>query len=174
MMCPPTARPGTGDHCTEGRTGWARVYLRSVGWGIATGAVSGALTGAVIGAISNLGDGSVGSRFGLAFGGAFYGVIFGTLVSILPSLVGGGVVAGVIAWRHPTSPEAVQRDLGEIFVTVVAVINAVLLVAVYAGGNGISSVARSLLLFVPANLGVALMLWRARASIGRGWLAGNR
>jgi hypothetical protein len=158
------------DHRLEGRNPYARLYLRCLAWGIATGAGAGALTGAVMLSISGLGDGSVASLLGLSLGGAFYGILFGTLVAVIPSALGAGVVTAVIAWRHPSSPEAVQRDLSAIFVAVVGVLDAVLLVALFFGGKGLSSVVRSVPLIVVANAGVALMLWWARASIARGWL----
>lgn len=170
MISSPGAPARSTDRRSVGRSPYVRVYLRCLGWGIATGAATGALTGAVVGFIYGLGDGGA-AWLGLSMIGALYGIVVGALVSVLPTLLGAAVVTGVIAWRHPSSTEAVQRDLGLIFAVLVGVLDAGLLLAILFGGNGLSSVINSLPLIMPGNISVALMLWWARASIGRGWVA---
>lgn len=167
MISSPGSPASSTDRRSVGRSPYVRVYLRCLGWGIATGAA----TGAVVGFIYGLGAGGA-SWLGLSMVGALYGIVLGALISVLPSVLGAAVVTGVIAWRHPSSPGAVQRDLGLIFAVLVGVLDAGLLLAIAFGGNGLSSVTSSLPLIVPGNVSVALMLWWARASIGRGWLAG--
>lgn len=170
MISSPGVPADRSKHRLEARNPYTRLYLRGLAWGIATGTVAGALTGAVMLSISGLGDGTVASFLGLSLVGAFYGILSGMLVAVIPGALGAGVVTAVIAWRHPSSPEAVQRDLNAIFVAVVGVLDAVLLVALFFGGKGLSSVVRSLHLILVANASVALMLRWARASVGREWL----
>lgn len=142
-----------------------RLFLRCLRWGITTGAVTGAVVGAAIGAPAVRG----GLSLGLALGGAFYGLIIGALVAIVPSVPGGLVVSLVLERRHRdgASREAVERDLNLMLSGVVGVLDAALLVAMFLGGNGLSTLLRSMPLVLLANACVAGMLWRARASITR-------
>ncbi len=161
--------PGRGPHAA-----CLRVFLRCLGWGVATGAATGAVIGVLVVALAGLGNGA--SLLGLAPIGVLYGTIIGALVSVIPSVLGGLVVTGLIWWRHPqpSSGEALQGDLSGIFRAVVILLDAALLMAVIAGGAGLSSMAISLPFVVAGNACVVMMLCRARESIGRSWLEAAR
>ena len=86
-------------------------------------------------------------------------------------------------WRHltglsckmthvPRKGEAVMHsDLTSVFTVVVGVLDLILFVALIATGADLSSAAIALPLIVVGNACVVLMLWRARRSISRLWLA---
>lgn len=153
-----------------------RLYLRCLRWGLATGAVAGAGTAAFVGfvAAGTLGDGTLGARLSLAFGSALYGVVIGTLVAVVPTALGGLLVVETVQRHHPqpSSREAVERDLGMLFLAIVAFLAASVLLSTYVGGEGMSSVREYVPVVGVAAACTALMLWRARTSIGRGWAEG--
>lgn len=156
------------------------LYLRCVAWGLATGAS----TGAVFGVITIWGVGSgrrdtvmpslVDALTGTAFG-ALLGAVIGTMVSIIPSLVGGLLVTRLIDHLHP-QPRAIvrlQRDLRRIFAVFGTVLNVALLLAIFTRGKGLSSVTSILPYILAGDVWIALMLWRASASISRRTVADN-
>lgn len=148
--------------------GAPRVFLRSMRWGIGTGAATGALVGFTVVLVSGSGD-AIGA-VGVALFVAPIGAIVGSAVAIVPSVVGGLVLTGVIRRRHPqpASEEAVRRDLERMFQAVAVVLNAGLLAAL-ATGDGVSALISALPSLAAGNACVALMLCRARAPIGRAW-----
>jgi len=148
--------------------------LRFLVWGLATGAA----TGAVLGVITIFGLGSgrrdtvapspVEALSGTVFG-ALLGAVFGILVSVIPSAVGALLVTGLIGHLHPhpSSTVGVQRSLQRIFAAYAALLNAALLLAVFIGGKGLASLTSGLPYILVGDVCVALMLWRASASISR-------
>lgn len=148
------------------------VYVRCVLWGLATGAVTGALTGLILVVVTVVSNGDAGGVVGALVAAALLGLLVGTVVAVLPSVLGAGVVVVVLASRHPhpTSENAVRRDLGVLFAAVVGVLDLLLLAAVGLGGKGLASVADSLPFVLAGNALVALVLGPARASITRAWL----
>lgn len=148
-----------------------RLYARSLGWGLATGAVAGAGTGAAVGFKAGIGGRVVGMLLGFPLVAGCYGAFFGTIFSIVPSAIGALVVVRVLQRRHAgaSSPGTVRRDLGVTLSGVACVLNLAFVVGLYLGGNGASSVVRVLPYIVVANVCVAVMMVRARASIGRMW-----
>lgn len=144
----------------------ARLYRRCLRWGLVTGAAAGSATGAVMGlSVPDL---------GIAVGGALYGLVASLAISLVPTAIAGSLVTALVRQRHPhpTSADAVQRDLGPLFCSIVLVLDVAFLVAVFAFGDGHRSVGRSLPLLAVANATVAAMLWRARTSIARAWSDG--
>ena len=161
------------------RTRGARtLYVRCVAWGVATGASTGALFGVVtiwgVGAgrrnvaTPSLGDVAAGTSFGALLGG-----VVGCVISVIPSLAGGLLVTGLIRRRHPepSSVTGLQRDLGRIFAVCVTLLTAGLLLAIFTLGDGLSSVAAILPYILVGDGWVALLLWRASASIARATVA---
>ncbi len=146
-----------------------RLYLRCLGWGLATGAFAGGLPAAVIGLLAGAGAGNLWLALLLTSAGLFYGV----LVAILPTVVGGLAVVAVLHRRHPrpASFEAIQRDLAIVFGAVVAVLDiAVLALWVLLGGwDTLGGVA---VVLVVLNALVCLVLVPARSSIARAWVGG--
>ena len=152
--------------------GATKLYLLCLVWGLAVGATAGAVFGASLSSSPGLGDGTLRYGLGLAVAGGFYGVIIGTVVSVLPSAILGLVVTGMIRQLHPepSSADAVRRDLRTGFVALAGFLVAGLLVAIFAGGNGFSSVGRSLPYLAPASLCASLVLYLAAGSISRAWV----
>ncbi len=64
-----------------------------------------------------------------------------------------------------------HSDLTSVFTVVVGALDLILLVALVATGAGLSSAAVAVPLVVVGNACVVVMLWRARRSISRLWLA---
>ena len=152
-----------------------RLFLRCVRWGLATGAVTGALFGAALPLIGSL-EGDPGPIFAWMIGGFVYGAFFGAIVAVIPTLFGAVFIHDLLIHRHrePSSMESVQRDLTAAFAGVVGVLDVILLavlVAVIAGGTELSSAVLSFAALLAGNACVALMLWRARTSISRLWMA---
>ena len=147
-----------------------RLFMRCLRWGLATGAVTGAVVGASLPLTGSL-RGDTGLLLGFMFGGVVYGAVIGAVVALIPTLIGASVVTDLLRQRHPhpSSEESIQSDLNSVFGVVVAVLDAILLVAMIASGPGLSSAAIALSLIVLGNVCVVLMLWRARRSIGRLW-----
>jgi hypothetical protein len=143
----------------------ARLFLRCLRWGTATGAVTGAVVGAMLVLVSGL------DNAGLTSVGLIYGAIVGGLVSLIPTLIGTVFITDVLARRHPfpSSTDDVRGDLTAAFQVVVAVLDVALFVALIVSGVGLSSIAVALPFIVVGNGCVALMLWRARWSIARLW-----
>jgi hypothetical protein len=151
-----------------------RLLLRCVRWGLATGAVTGALFGACLPLIGSIG-GDPGPVFPFMVGGFVYGAIIGAVVAVIPTMIGAVFIRDLLMQRHPepTSEESMRRDLTAAFGVVVGVLDVILLavlVAVMAGGTGLSSAAVSFAALLAGNGCVAVMLWRARASISRLWM----
>ena len=155
-------------------SGPVRVFLRCLRWGVATGAATGGVVGALVLLVPGLVDGDERSLVGLTPVGAIYGAVIGAIVSLIPTLVGASVVAGLIGSRHPhsSSENAVKGDLTAIFRAVVGLLNAAVLIAFFASGPDLASVAYTLTFMVAGNACVVLMLCRARGSIGRLWSPG--
>lgn len=147
----------------------ASLYLRCLGWGVATGAAVGGGVGTVIGLLA----GVSGRDPGLVGIDALAGLVFGILIALVPALLGGIAVVVVLGWRQPrpASFEAVRRDLTVIFAAVVGLLNLVVLTwwAALGGGNTVP-VVTAVLVFLDA--GMALMLKPARTSIARAWVDG--
>lgn len=143
--------------------GTAGLYLRCVLWGIATGAAVGGVMGALVPVVAD-------PTFLLL--GLVAGVVIGALVAVLPSLVGAAVVTAVVRARHPhpASEDDVRRDVGTLCCAVVGTLDALLLVAIFLGGGGFSSVLSSLPYVAAGTASAALVLWPARTSIARAWV----
>ncbi len=67
-----------------------------------------------------------------------------------------------------------RRDLRRIVGAFVAVLDIGLLLAIFSGGKGFSSVADSLLFIVAGNVSVALMMWPTTGSLSRALLRSRR
>lgn len=153
------------------------LYLRCLAWGLATGAATGGVLGVMT--IWGVGEGRrntvmpspVDALSATAFG-ALLGAIVGALVSVVPSLVGGLLVAGLMGHLHPrpSSLDRVRSDLQTIFAAFAAVLTIALLLAIFAGGKGLSSVTSALPYILIGGATVALVLWRASTSIARAML----
>ena len=117
--------------------------------------------------------GDPGSPLGLMLGGLVFGAVIGAIVALIPTLIGAAFITDLLhqRHRHPTSEENMQSDLNSVFTVVVGVLDLILFVALIATGADLSSAAIALPLIVVGNAGVVLMLWRARSSISRLWLA---
>ncbi len=144
----------------------AKLYRRCLRCGLVTGAVAGSTTGAAIGLYE--------PDLGFALGGALYGLLTGLVVSLVPTVIAGCLVTALVRQRHPhpASAGAVKRDLGALFCVIVLILDVAFVVPVFALGDGLRSVVRSLPLLVVANASVAAMLWRARTSIAQAWSEG--
>jgi hypothetical protein len=149
----------------------ARLFVRCLRWGFATGAATGAVFAASLPVIGSL-RGDPGLPLGLMFGSAIYGAIIGAIVALIPTLIGAVFITDLLRQRHPhpASEASVQSDLTGVFAVVVAVLDVILLVALFVSGQALSSAAIALPLIVLGNACVVLMLWRARTSISRLWL----
>lgn len=132
----------------------AWLYWRCVLVGLATGVASGGATGALEGA-----------DFGVTAGG-ITGALAGIIVAVFPSLLGACAVTEVVRWRHPVavSTDDVRRDLGIVFVTVAAAVNAASLLAIVAYSD-----AAGLVFLAVGNAGALPVLWWGRASIVKAW-----
>lgn len=152
-----------------------RLFLRCLRWGFATGAVTGAVFGASLPLIGAL-RGDPGSPMGWMLGDAVYGAVIGAIIALIPTLIGAVFITDLLRQRHPhpTSEESLRGDLTSVFAVVVGVLDLLLLVALIATGAGLSSAAIALPLIAVGNACVVLMLWRARRSISRLWLAVDR
>lgn len=149
----------------------ARLFVRCLRWGLATGSVTGAVFGAALPLIESL-RGDPGLLLVWVLGGVVSGAILGAIVSVIPTLLGGVFVTALLRHRHrhPSSEESVQRDLTAAFGVVVAVLDVILFVTLIANG-ALSPAAIAVPLIVVGNACVVLMLRRARRSISRLWLA---
>ena len=152
-----------------------RVFLRCVRWGLSIGVVTGALFGAALPVVGLL-EGDAGPILTWALVGLFYGAIVGAVVAVIPTMIGAVFVRDLLLNRYsqPSSEESVLRDLTAAFSVVVGVLDVILLavlVAVMASGTDVASAALSFAFFLAGNVCVAAMLWRARISITRLWMA---
>ncbi len=148
-----------------------RLFLRCLRWGIATGAATGAAFGGLLTLIGSF-DTEPAPALGLTLAGAVAGCVAGAIVALLPTLFGALLITAVLGRRHP-SPAAeadVERDLTGVFAAVVAVLDVILLLALLAGGDGLTSAAIALPLILAGNAFVVLILRRARMSISQLWL----
>ncbi|MEA2900600.1 MAG: hypothetical protein QOH36_487 [Actinomycetota bacterium] len=168
-------RPG-GGWSRDRRSGRRRLFGRGLLWGLAVGASTGGLTGVLVAVVAAAVDEGLLSILVLAPLGALYGVVLGALVSVIPSVLGALVIASVIPWRHPhpAGEDAVARDLGLLFVTVVAVLDGAIFVGFVLSGQGLSSIVPSLPFLALGNGWVALVLRRAGTSLTRVWLEAGR
>jgi len=141
-----------------------RLFLRCLRWGVATGAATGAVVGAMIPLVGALRS-DRWSQLNLILGLGVYGAVIGALVSLIPTLVGAVFITERQRYRYPSAQDDVQRDVTGVFSVVMGVIDVPLCVALFAGGNGWSSLVISLPFVVAGNACVLLMLWRARRSI---------
>lgn len=148
----------------------ARMFLWCLLWGFATGMTTGALTGLLVALFAG-GFGGAAAAASWALVGVLIGGIVGTVVSIVPSVLGGLVVTGVIRRRHPqpASSNAVDSDLRRLFQLVLVVLDLALLLAVFARGDGLSSLVDAFPVIAAGNACVVLMMCRARGPIGRAW-----
>ena len=150
-------------------TGRTRIYLRSLWWGLATGAVTGAATGALLVFASAL----RGARWipadvlldGLS------GAVVGTIVAVIPTLIGAMFVTDLLTRRNPDrcTPEEVRRDLTGVFRAVVAAHDVIVVVVVLASRTGLSGAAVAGGFLVAGNICAGLMLHLAGNSITRLW-----
>jgi hypothetical protein len=149
-----------------------RLVMRCLRWGFATGAVTGAVFGASVTLVGTL-RGDPWSTVGLMVGDAVVGAIIGAVVALLPTVIGTVFVTDLLRHRHPhpASEESVRSDLTAAFGVEVAVLDVIVLVVVLASGAGVGSAAVALAGIAAGNGCVLLMLWRARRSIARLWLA---
>ncbi|MEA2825617.1 MAG: hypothetical protein QOG43_56 [Actinomycetota bacterium] len=158
------------------RAGRGRLFLCALLWGLAVGASTGGLTGVLVAVVAAFVDEGAQSVLVLAPLGALYGIVLGALVSVIPSVVGALFIAGVIPWRHPhpAGEAAVARDIGLLLVTVVAVLDAAIVVGFLLSGQGLSSIVPSLPFLAVGNGWVALVLRRSRTSLTRVWFEAGR
>ena len=148
-----------------------RLFLRCLRWGIATGAATGAAFGALVTLVGSFNT-EPAPALGLTLAGAVAGCVTGAVVALLPTVVGAVLITAVLGRRHPNpAAEAdVERDLTGVFGAVVAVLDVILLLALLAGGDGLTSAAIAVPFIVVGNAFVVLMLGRARMSISRLWV----
>ncbi len=147
----------------------ACLYVRCLGWGLATGAVVGGGLGSVIGLLA----GSTGSDLYLVGIAALAGLVYGIAVAAVPAVLGGIAVVVVLGWRHPqpASYEAVRRDLTVVFAAVVGLLDLVVL-ACWVALGGWATLHVVVAVMAVVNAATGLMLKPARTSIARAW-AGN-
>ena len=137
-----------------------RLYLLCVRWGLAAGAAVGAVTLGADGA--GLGP---GSESGFALGEVLWGAGAGLVVAIVPAALGSLFVT-TLEWRPADSwsPDSVRRDLNAVIAITVAILDGcTLALMLYLDGP----LLELLPLLLLANVACLLVLWRARASIGR-------
>jgi hypothetical protein len=146
--------------------------MRCLRWGLATGAVTGAAFGASVTLVGTL-RGDPSSTVGLLFGDAVVGAVIGAVAALIPTLMGTVFVTDLLRRRHPhpASEATVRSDLTAAFGVMVGALDVIVLVAVIASGAGPASAAVALAGIAAGNVCVLLMLWRARRSIARLWLA---
>jgi hypothetical protein len=149
-----------------------RLLLRCLRWGFATGAVTGAVFGASLPLIGPV-RGDPGPPFGLMLGAGVYGAVLGAVVALIPTLIGAVFITDLLRARHPspTSEESMYGDLTSAFAVVVGVLDLIVVVSLVVARPDLSAAAIALPLLVAGNASVVLMLWRARRSISRLWLA---
>ena len=160
-----SASPGVG---VEAPWRDVRQFFLSMAWGVLAGVVCGAAAGATYGALF------ADSAWGLIVIAFVYGLSSGFFVSLLPAAVAAAVITTVLAVRHSdrAAEDAVKRDLTAVFAVVVGVLNVAGLVAVGVGGH-LSHFGEYLPIFVPANVAMVPVAWKARASIARSWCASS-
>lgn len=144
----------------------ACLYVRCLGWGLATGAVVGGGLGSIIGLLA----GATGGGVYLAGIAALAGVVYGIMAAVVPTVLGGIAVVVVLGRRHPqpASHDAVRRDLTVVFAAVVGLLDLVVLVFWAAlGGWGTLHVAVAVLAVI--DVATVPMLKPARASLARAW-----
>ena len=140
------------------------LYLLCLSWGLATGAAVGGVTAAALGA--GLGPSS-NQGFDLVevLRSGSLGAVMGIVVAIVPTVIGSVFVTS-LAWR-PTdswSPHTVWHDLNVVFAFVVVILNGcALALMLFLDGP----LLELLPLLLPGNGAALVVLWRARASIGR-------
>ena len=144
----------------------ASLYLRCLGWGLATGAVVGGGLGSVIGLLA----GATGSDLYLAGIAALAGLVYGIAAAAVPTVLGGIAVVVVLGRRHPqpASYEAVRRDLTVLFAAVVGLLDLVVL-AWWAALGGWATLHVVVAAMAVVNAATVLMLKPARTSIARAW-----
>ncbi len=141
-----------------------RLYLLCMRWGLTTGAVVGGVTCAALG--GGLGPSSEqGFHLGEVLRSGSMGVVIGLVVAIVPTMIG-SLFVNTLAWR-PTdswSPDTVRHDLNVVLAFVVAILDGcALTLMLYLDGP----LLELLPLLLLGNGAALLVLWRARASIGR-------
>lgn len=143
-----------------------RLYLRCLGWGLATGAVVGGGLGSFIGLLA----GATGGGLFLAGIAALAGLVYGIAAAAIPTVLGGIAVVVVLGWRHPqpASYDAVRRDLTVVFAAVVGLLDLVVL-ALWAALGGWATLLVVVAVMVVINAATGLMLKPARTSIARAW-----
>ncbi len=144
-----------------------RLFLRCLRWGVATGTATGAVIGAMIPLVGTLRGGHSPSQLNLVWGLGVAGAVVGAAVSLIPTMVGAVFITERQRYSYPSADDDVQSDVTAVFGVVIGVINVPLLVVLFTGGNGWSSIVVSLPFILAGNACVLLMLWRARRSIGR-------
>lgn len=145
----------------------ASLYVRCLGWGLATGAVVGGGLGTVIGLLA----GATGSDLFVVGVAVLAGLVYGIATAAVPTVLGGIAVVVVLEWRHPqpASFEAVHRDLTVLFAAVIGLLDLVVL-AWWAALGGWTTLHVVVLVMAVVNAATALMLTPARASIARAWV----
>ena len=140
------------------------LYLLCLSWGLATGAAVGGVTSAALG-------GGVGPSSTQGFDvvevlrTGSLGAVLGIVVAIVPTVIGSVFVTSLAG--RPTdswSPHTVRHDLNVVFAFVVAILDGCALALMLFLGGPFLELLPLLLL---GNGAALVVLWRARASIGR-------
>ena len=144
----------------------ASLYVRCLGWGLATGAVVGGGLGSVIGLLA----GATGSDLYLVGIAVVAGLVYGIAVAAVPTVLGGIAVVVVLGWRHPqpASFEAVRRDLTVLFASVVGLLDLVVL-AWWSALGGWATLHVVVAVLAVVDAATVPMLKPARTSIARSW-----
>lgn len=148
----------------------ARLYVRCLAWGLATGMAVGGLVGLLIGILLAASAGPALAAVALATG-----VVYGAMVAVVPTVVGGLVVVVVLIRRHPrpASADAVHRDLGVVFASVVVALDLVVLVPWLVLGGLTMQLLAVLGALLLVDVAAAAVLKPARTSITRAWVGGS-
>lgn len=147
-----------------------RLYLRCLAWGLVTGAAVGGGAGLVIGILVAASSSPAVAAIALAVG-----IIYGTIVAVVPTVLGGFVVVVVLIRRHPqpASFNAVHKDLGVVFASVVVALDLIVVVYWLTLGGSLSQVILALVALLLIDAAAAALLKPARTSIARTWVEGS-
>ena len=148
----------------------ARLYVRCLVWGLATGMAVGGLLGFLVGILLAASAGPAFAAIALVTG-----VVYGAFVAVVPTVVGGLVVIVVLLRRHPrpASADAVSRDLGVVFASVVVALDLVVLVPWLVLGGVTMQLLAVLAALLLVDVAAAAVLKPARTSITRAWVGGS-
>jgi hypothetical protein len=177
MTAPRSAARSPGGAWTrDRRAARRRLFGRSLLWGLAVGATTGGAVGALTGVLTGLDGWTGASWLRLAPLGALYGVVLGCIVAVIPSLLGAAVVTEAISARHPdpVSEDEVQGDLRLLFGAIIAVLEGVMLLAIFVSSRETSSMVAWLPFLAVINAAMVPMLLRSRRSLGHLWFEATR